>query len=102
MITDTSLQVPVQTLSTKNNATLLRQLKSGFKRIAFRNKYQQRVSAQTRNQYLDYVIGPSFQATSRLFASSLENDVYQRSHKRYFPPTVKINNYKVVIDGKTF
>ena len=32
-ITDTKLYVPVVTLSTKDNAKLLQQLKSGFKRV---------------------------------------------------------------------
>ena len=38
-ITDTKLYDPVLTLSTQNNAKLLQQLKSGFKRIINRNKY---------------------------------------------------------------
>ena len=38
-ITDTKLYVPVVTLSTQNNAKLLQQLKSGFKRIINWNKY---------------------------------------------------------------
>ena len=39
-ITDTKLYVPVVTLSTQDNAKLLQQLKSGFKRIINWNKYQ--------------------------------------------------------------
>ena len=38
-ITDTKLYVPVVTLSTKENAKLLQQLKSGFKRVINWNKY---------------------------------------------------------------
>ena len=38
-ITETKLYVPVVTLSTQDNAKLLRQLKSGFKRMINRNKY---------------------------------------------------------------
>ena len=38
-ITDTKLYVPVVTLSTKENAKLLQQLKSGFKRLINWNKY---------------------------------------------------------------
>ena len=38
-ITDTKLYVPVVTLSTQNNAKLLQQLKSGFKRVINWNKY---------------------------------------------------------------
>ena len=39
-ITDTKLYVPVITLSTQDNAKLLHQLKSGFKRTINWNKYQ--------------------------------------------------------------
>ena len=38
-ITDTKLYVPVVTLSTQDNAKLLQQLKSGFKRVVNWNKY---------------------------------------------------------------
>ena len=39
-ITDTKLYVPVVTLSTHDNAKLLDQLKTGFKKIINCNKYQ--------------------------------------------------------------
>ena len=39
-ITDTKLYVPVVTLSTQDNAKLLQQLKSDFKRKINWNKYQ--------------------------------------------------------------
>ena len=38
-ITETNLYVPVVTLSTQDNAKLLAQLKSGFKRTVSWNKY---------------------------------------------------------------
>ena len=39
-ITDTKPYVPVETLSTQDNAKLLQQLKSGIKRTIIWNKYQ--------------------------------------------------------------
>ena len=42
-VTDTKLYVPVATLSTQDNANLLQQLKSGFKRTINWNKYQSKV-----------------------------------------------------------
>ena len=39
-ITDTKLYVSVVTLSTQDNAKLLQQIKSGFKRTINWNKYQ--------------------------------------------------------------
>ena len=59
-ITDTKLYVPVLTLSTQDNVKLLHQLKSGFKRTISWNKYQSKPTAQAPNQYLNYLIGPSF------------------------------------------
>ena len=45
-ITDTNLYVPLVTLSTQDNANLLRQLKSGFKRTTNWNKYYPKVTLQ--------------------------------------------------------
>ena len=59
LIIDTKPCVPVTTLLTQDNAKLLEQLKSGFKRTINSNNYQSKVS--TQNQYLDYLIDPSFQ-----------------------------------------
>ena len=80
-ITDTKLYVPVLTLSTQDNAKLLQQLKSEFKRIIIWSKYQSRVSSQTQNQYLDYLIDPNFQGAKRLFVLSF---AYWRSQKDIF------------------
>ena len=57
-MTDSKLYVPVVTLSTQDNAKILQQLKSDFKRAINWNKYQLKV--QERNQYLDCFIDRSF------------------------------------------
>ena len=57
---DTKLYVPVVTLSTQGNPKLLEKLKSGFKRIINWNKYQSKISKEAKNQYLDFLINPSF------------------------------------------
>ena len=41
-ITDTKLYIPVVTLSTKNNAKLMQQLKSGFKKDLVGTNYNQK------------------------------------------------------------
>ena len=53
-MTGSKLYVPVVTLSTQDNAKILQQLKSDFKRAINWNKYQLKV--QERNQYLDCFI----------------------------------------------
>ena len=68
-ITDTKLYVPVVTLSTKENAKLLQQLKSGFKRVINWNKYLSKPELLRQNPNLNYLIEPSFQGVNRLFIS---------------------------------
>ena len=52
-ITDTKLFVQVVTLASHDNAKMLEQLKSGYKRKINWNKYQSRISTKRPNQYLD-------------------------------------------------
>ena len=59
--------VPVVTLSIQNNTKLLEKSKSGFKRTNNWNRYQSKKSIERANQYLDYLIDPSFQGVNRLF-----------------------------------
>ena len=66
-ITGRKLYVSVVNLLTQNNAKLLQWLKSGFKRTINWNKYQSKVTAENQNEYLDYLINPSFLGVNRLF-----------------------------------
>ena len=66
-IADTKFYVSVVTLSTQDNAKILQQLTSGFKRTINWNKYQSKVTIQAPKPYLDYIIDPSFQGVNRLF-----------------------------------
>ena len=89
-ITNTKLYVPVVYLSTRDNAKPLEQLKSGFKKAINWNKYQSEVSTERPNQYLDFLIDPSFQGVNRLFVLSFENEAQRKSYKRYYLPTREI------------
>ena len=60
IITETNLYVPVVTLSTQDNAKLLPQIKSGFKRTIRWNKYLPKPELLTRNANLNHLIEPSF------------------------------------------
>ena len=66
-IMETKLYVPVATLSTQDNAKLLQQLKSGFKRTINWNKYKSNRKTYAQNRYLNHLITPSFQGLNRLF-----------------------------------
>ena len=50
-ITDTKLCASVVTLSTQDNAKLLKQINSGFKRTINWNKYKLKKSTERPNQY---------------------------------------------------
>ena len=72
-ITETKLYVPVVTLSTQDNAKLLQQLKSSFKRIINWNKYESSPKSYAKNRYLNQSINRSFQGVNRLFVIYFEN-----------------------------
>ena len=79
-ITDTKLYVPVVTLSTQDNAKLLQQLKSGFKRTTNWSKNLSKATIQKRNQYLDYPGDSKFEGVNRLFVLSFANNADQKNY----------------------
>ena len=99
---DKKLYVSDETLSVQDNEKLLQQLKTGFKTTFNWSKYQSEPTLQTRNRYLIYFTDLSFQGSISFLVLLSENDVHQRSYKRYFLSTVKIKDYNVIIDGKIF
>ena len=84
VMTETKLYVPVGTLSTQDNAKLLQQLKSSFKRTINWNKYESRVKTFAQNRFLNFLINPSFQGVNRLFVLSFENENDRTSHSIIF------------------
>ena len=101
-INDIKLYVSVVTLSTQDNAKLLQQLKSGFKRTINWNKYQSDLKVYAQNRYLNHLVDPSFQGVNRLFVLPFENEDDKTSHSTYYIPKVEIKGYNVMIDGKMF
>ena len=78
-ITDARLYVPVVTLSTQENAKLLRQLKSAFKRVINWKKYLSKPELLAQNPNLNHSVKPRFQGVNRLFVLAFENDT-QRTY----------------------
>ena len=104
-ITDTKLYVPVFTLSKESQIKLLEQLKSGFKRTIKWNKYRSQMTVQPQNNNLNYLIDPTFTNVNRLFVLSFprnNNTDSRYSYSNYYVPKVKINDFNVLIDGKSF
>ena len=100
--TETKAYVPVVTLSIQDNAKLLPQLKSDFKRTLNWNKYMAKPELLRRNPNLNHLVEPSFQAVNRRFALAFEKDAQRKSSKIYYLPNVKIKDYNGMIDGETF
>ena len=101
-ITNTKLYVPVVTLSRKENAKLLQQLKPGFKRVVNWNKYLSKSELLAQKPNLNHLVEPSFQGVNRLFVLAFENDIQRTSAKGYYLPTVEIKDYNVMIIGENF
>ena len=101
-IKDTKLYVSVVTLSIQDNAKLLQELKSGFKRTINWKKYQSNIKTYTQNRYLNHLVDPSYQGVGRLFVLSFENEAGRTSHSTYYLPKAETKDYNVMIDGKNF
>ena len=105
IITDTTLYVPVVTLSKENDINLLEQLKSGHQRTIRRNKYRSQMTIQTQNNNLNYLIDPTFTNVNRLFVLSFtrsDTRDYRNSFSYYYVKDAKIKDFNVLIDGKSF
>ena len=76
------------TLSTQDNAKLLQQLKSGFKRIINWNKYLSNPELLAQDPNLNHLVEPSFQGVNKLFVWVFENDTQRTSNKGYYLPNV--------------
>ena len=104
-ITDIKLYVPVVTLSKENDIKLLEQLKLGFKRTIKWNKHRSQITIQPQNRNLNYLIDATFTNVNRLFVLSFlrnNNTGSRYSYSDYYIPKVEINDFNVLINGKSF
>ena len=100
-ITDTKLYVPLVTVSKENDIKLLEQLKLGFEKNIKWNKYRSQMAVQPQNNNLSYLIDPTFTNFNRLFVLSFA-DNNRDSFSHYYVPNVRIKDFNVLIDGKSF
>ena len=98
----TKLYVPVVTLSTENDKTLLEQSRTGFKKTIQWNNYRSEMTDQAKNNSLNYLIDPTFTKVNRLLVLSFENEEDRTSFFKNYLPNVKIKDFHVLIDGKGF
>ena len=104
-IPDIKLYVPVVTLSKEDDIKLLEKLKTGFKRTIKWKKYRSQMTIQPQNNNLNYLIDPTFTSVNRLFVLSFprnNNTDCRYSFSNYYVLKVKVNDFDVLIDGKSF
>ena len=106
-ITDAKFYVPIVTLSL-DNTKLSKLLNEGFKRQVSWIKYKIIPSKKyDANYYIRERIHASDQGVKRLFVLAYRdrggtNRGTADSHRRYFLPRVKNENYNIEIDGTNF
>ena len=57
---------------------------------------------QAKTSNLNYLIDPKFSKVNRSLGLSFKNEDDRRSFSKYYTPTVEIEYFNVLIDGKRF
>ena len=100
--TNAKLFVLVGTLSTWDRVKLLKQLESGFKRTIYWNKYQFKITTQTQNRALDFLIDSSLDGVNWFLFYLLENENAGESYRQNVFSTVEVSDYNVISNGRIF
>ena len=118
-IKNTKLYSTTVTLSSNDNAKLVKLLEDGFNRPVYWDEYQAKTITRNldNNNLTRFPLDASFQGVRRLFVlafnnttvnvpnnpiNNTNNRVLRNSHTKYFLPRVNITNYNVLIDGRNF
>ena len=104
-ISDIKLYVPVVTLSKENNIKLSGKLKYGFKKTIKWNKYRSQMNILKNNNNFNYLIYPTFTNVNTLFVLSFpgnNNTDSRYSYSDYYVPKVKISDFNVLSDERSF
>ena len=94
LIADTKLYAPVLSLSTQDNAKLLKQLGSGVKRTIHWNKYQSKITGT--KPILRLFNWSTFSGFKWAFALLFKDKNVRESYKQYFLPTVEKKKIKIL------
>ena len=118
-ITNTTLYVPVVTLSSKDNVNLVKLLEEWFKRPVYWNEYQTKIETRDldNNNLTRFPLDASFQGVRKVFVlgfsnttvnvpnnpiNNINNRVLINNHTKYFIPRVNVTNYNVLNGGTNF
>ena len=91
-VTYPKVYVQLVVLPTQDNAKLLQQIKSGFKRTINWNKCQSDLKIYKQNQCLNHLVDLSFRGVNRPFALSFKNEYGRTSLSEYYLPKVEIKD----------
>ena len=94
LIADTKLYAPVLSLSTQDNAKLLKQLGSGVKRTIHWNKYQSKITGT--KPIFRLFNWSTFSGFKWAFALLFKDNNVRESYKQYFLPTVENKKIKIL------
>ena len=113
-IADAKLYIPIVTLSSEDNVKLSKLLSEGCKRPIYWNEYKVipnkivEIAANNGEKYIRELLDSNWQGVKRLFVIAYNNtadnngQVSTDSYEKYFVPRVKIENYNIKIDGRSF
>ena len=92
IINDTTMYVPVVTLSKEDNKDFIEQQNKGFQRSIYWNEYKTKeINENADANVFKYVnLDPSFQGVNR------------HGQRKYYLPRISLNKYNVIIDGRNF
>ena len=60
------------------------------------------MSYQAKTNNLNYLIDPTFTNVNILFVITFENEIDRTSLSKYYVPKIKIKDFNVLSDGKSF
>ena len=107
VISDTTLYVPVVTLSKEDNKGFIEQQNKCFQRSIYWNEYKTKGVTENAdaNNFKYISLDPSFQGVNRLFVmayNSANGQPTRDGRKKYYLPRIDLNKCNVIIDGRNF
>ena len=101
------MNVPVVTLSKKDNKDFIEQQNKKFQRSIFWNEYKTKeINGDADTNVFKYInLDPSFQGVNRLFVMAYNGTNGQPTRDRqrkYYLPRIDLEKYNVIIDGRYF
>ena len=96
-VPNTKFGVPVVALANQDNAKLLQQLKSGFKKTISWHKHYSKWKTNLLIIRLIYIFKKYIDV-----CLSFKKDVHRARHTAYFLPQGKLEDYNIMIDGRKF